>query len=294
MAFQKLLCAVDFSPIASTVLRAAMRFAHEAGGSLTIAHVVEPVFVSPEPMAAAGKAQENALRRADLELAQVGVEAQEAVPGVRVDVTRLEGTPWRRLVDLAESQAFELIVTGTRGRTGFKHLLGSVAERVVRHAACPVLVVREMRLDDAPLFKSILCAVDFSDPSRAAMRAAVGLSRVFKTALTLVHVYEIPIYVERPERMPDAVERDIGVTKRTFAEWQDEARRAVPEARGVWIEAYTPWWEIVRAAESYGHDLIIVGTRGRTGLRRALIGSVAERVVRHASCSVMTVHAPQD
>jgi nucleotide-binding universal stress UspA family protein len=82
-------------------------------------------------------------------------------------------------------------------------------------------------------------------------------------------------------------------SKRLLATWQEEARRmGAPDVRMVWSEGITPWYELVRRAEEYGHDLIVLGTHGRTGLKHAFIGSVAERVVRHASCPVLTVRKP--
>ncbi len=276
MGFRKVLCPLDLSPASPGVLNAALRFARAMQASVTLVHVVEPMY-PPE-----GEA-----------LARYKGDAERLAPGVRVEVAELEGTAWRRLVDLAESDGFDFIVMGTRGRTGIKHLLGSVAERVVRHAACPVLVVRGEKEGDAPLFNSILCAVDLSEPSRAAMRTAVELAGAFAASLALLHVYESPIYVEPPPTVPPAVEKDMLASKRLLAAWQEDARRmGAPDVRMVWIEGITPWHEIVRRAEEYGHDLVVLGTHGRTGLKHAFIGSVAERVVRHAACPVLTVRKP--
>ena len=141
-------------------------------------------------------------------------------------------------------------------------------------------------------FKKILCAVDFSDPSRVALRAAAELARTSQATLVLVHVWQAPLWTtDHGIQVPsDAVLEARGVEESNLAAWRAEAQQlGAPEvmsklARGV------PWDEIVGVArDDKAIDLIVVGTHGRTGLRRALIGSVAERVVRHAPCTVMVV-----
>ena len=141
-------------------------------------------------------------------------------------------------------------------------------------------------------FKKILCAVDFSEPSRKALGAAADLARTSQATLVLVHVWQAPLWttdygIELPN---DALLEARGAEEAKLASWRAEAQQlGAPEvtsklARGV------PWDEIVGAArDDQAIDLIVLGTHGRTGVRRALIGSVAERVVRHAPCTVMVV-----
>jgi nucleotide-binding universal stress UspA family protein len=145
--------------------------------------------------------------------------------------------------------------------------------------------------------RKILCAVDFSPPSREAFDAAVDLSLRLGARLTLFHVYPIPAYVlpdgvilPLPEKL-DAIDQQ---TEGTLAAWCREA-----EARGVrGVDTATtgglPWQEIVARARSGGYDLIVMGTHGLTGIRHVLIGSVAERVVQHAHCPVLTMRLPEE
>lgn len=141
-------------------------------------------------------------------------------------------------------------------------------------------------------FQKILCAVDFSDASRVALRAAAELARASQGTLLLLHVWQPPMWTtDYGIHLPsDALLEARRAEESQFAAWQAEARQlGAPEvvtrlARGV------PWDEIVAAAhDDKAIDLIVIGTRGQTGLQRALIGSVAERVVRHAPCTVMVV-----
>ncbi len=289
MKWRKLLCPIDFSPGSEAASRLALRLAAKAGAAVTLAHVVEPIYWMPDMGLGEGDTLGEIDRAADEALARSRGDAKRRFPEVPIDVARINGVPWRRIVDFAELERFDLIVMGTRGRTGIKHLLGSVAERVVRHAACPVLVVRGEQRDDAPLFNAVLCAVDFSEPSRLAMRTAAELARTGGASLTLQHVYESPVHVAPPAMIPAIVQKAVTHGQNTLGDWQAEAKRlGVDDVRVVWTEG-TPWHEIAKRAREYGHDLIVLGTHGRTGLQHALIGSVAERVVRHASCPVLTI-----
>jgi nucleotide-binding universal stress UspA family protein len=144
-------------------------------------------------------------------------------------------------------------------------------------------------------WKRICCPIDFSDTARAAMEVAVELAQRFGAELTLVHAYPIPGYtfpdgsvVASPKMMDELAEQ----AERHLGEWQRDAqalglsRVAVAKASG------EPASEIVGWARDNRMDLIVVGTHGRTGLTHALMGSVAERVVRRAPCPVLTVRLP--
>lgn len=140
--------------------------------------------------------------------------------------------------------------------------------------------------------RRILCAVDFSAPSREAMHYAVELARRFGADLTLFHAYTYPGYV-LPEGAlaagPEIVEQIRREVDRALASWRSEAEErgaanvATLTAHGAAAD------EIQRAAREGRYDLIVVGTHGRTGVKHALLGSVAERVVRRAPCPVLTV-----
>jgi nucleotide-binding universal stress UspA family protein len=140
--------------------------------------------------------------------------------------------------------------------------------------------------------REVLCPVDFSDPARAAMRYAVDLCRTVGASLTLCHVYQAPGYalpegvvLAGPEVLADVARQvDIALDKwKREAEGLGMADVRTESALGV------PHTEIARIAEAGAYDLVVVGTHGRTGLRHVLLGSVAERVVRSAPCSVLTI-----
>jgi len=141
-------------------------------------------------------------------------------------------------------------------------------------------------------FKKILCAVDFSDSSREALRAAAELARTSQATLVLVHVWQAPLWAtDYGMHLPnDALLKVQATEESKLASWRSEAQQlGAPEVVSKLLRGI-PWDEIVGTArDDRAIDLIILGMHGRTDLRSALIGSVAERVVRHAPCTVMVM-----
>ncbi len=143
-------------------------------------------------------------------------------------------------------------------------------------------------------WKKICCPVDFSESSRAALRVAASLARRHGAELLLFHAYPLPGYT-LPEGsvLPSShMLQDLASqTEAQLERWKRETeslgapRVAVAQAVG------EPAAEIVEFARSSGTDLLVIGTHGRTGLRHAILGSVAERVVRNAGCPVLTIRS---
>jgi nucleotide-binding universal stress UspA family protein len=139
-------------------------------------------------------------------------------------------------------------------------------------------------------FQKILCAVDFSDGARVAMRRAAELAKESGATLTLVHAFQPPISSFSEPVVPPEVyselEKEID---RSLVAWRSEALTAGAPKVETRRPVGAPWDAIVRAAKEGGHDLVVVGTHGRTGLAHVLLGSVAEKIVRHAPCAVLVV-----
>jgi nucleotide-binding universal stress UspA family protein len=143
-------------------------------------------------------------------------------------------------------------------------------------------------------FKKILCPVDFSDNSREAMCVAVELARTSQAMLVLLHVWDPPSWMtDYGIRLPnDALLEAQGLEEKKLEAWRADAQRLGASEVSSKLLRGAPWDQIVSAAsEDPRIDLIVMGTHGRTGLARALIGSVAERVVRHAPCTVLVIRA---
>jgi nucleotide-binding universal stress UspA family protein len=200
-------------------------------------------------------------------------------------------------VELAGTLHADVIVMGTHGRGGFERVvLGSVAEKVLRKAPCPVMTVHEDGGAPAPPFERILCPIDFSPASLAAASYAVSLAEKSGGLLVLLDVIEAPPYgrLAYPEfaMPPDPVPHEERV-RRAFAMAVPEEVRAWKrrEERIVWGR---PASEILHLAREEHADLIVMGVQGRGAIDLALFGSTTHEVVRHANCPVLTVRLTGD
>jgi nucleotide-binding universal stress UspA family protein len=145
-------------------------------------------------------------------------------------------------------------------------------------------------------FRKILVPIDFSPHSDEALRVAGSLAKAFDAPLTMLHVFSPPVY-PMPEgafvTLPAAYAELIDATRTRLEEITAKFKKA---HEGVKIDSTTvegvPFREIITFARKGGHDLIVMGTHGRTGLKHVFLGSVAEKVVRKASCAVLTVRLP--
>ena len=155
-----------------------------------------------------------------------------------------------------------------------------------RAPGCPMKPIRK-----------ILVPVDFSEPSHAALSYAAELAKSFDAIVDVLHVWEVPAFLPaRGIALEGAADQSLMELVKTNSEGALEQFVADATKRGVRIhgarsELGTPSRTIVDLAREGGYDLVVIGTHGRTGLSHALIGSVAERVVRHAHCPVLSVRS---
>jgi nucleotide-binding universal stress UspA family protein len=202
------------------------------------------------------------------------------------------GRPDAEIVRLAEEIGAEMVVVGSRGLGLLRRaLLGSVSNSVVRHAHGTVLVVRGNR-EVTYLPGRVLLALDGSRGAAAAARIAVEISTATGSELHILRVLETGPYRPYPgPEFREGWEVDLERAKHHARGFLDEHARQL-RAEGVKVgEAHLALGdadrEIVRFAEGMSADLIVVGSRGLGGIRRALIGSVSDSVVRHAHCPVL-------
>ena len=202
------------------------------------------------------------------------------------------GDAARAIVNLAEEQKVGLIAMGSRGSSRIKRaLMGSVSDSVVRHAHCPVMVVRWEPL----IFPArILVATDGSEEATLAAKTAAELAHRTYSELHLMSVagaYSPCYYVHKPgsvenlrQRAQDVLDQQVKKVEQSGGE---VARKHVR------VSQRHPADAIVRVAEETGANLVVMGSRGLGGLRRALMGSVSDTVVRHAHCPVLVVRKDQ-
>ena len=201
------------------------------------------------------------------------------------------GTPDRELVREAEDRSAELVVVGSHSHSALKHVfLGDVAESIVRHAHCSVLVARPHATT-----RRILAATDFSSGSTPAVALAAEHARRVGARLTVACSIERQMRVAREMTSFGAT---YGFVEHELADLREKARaRLAEQLEAVAAHAETlvlegkPAAAIVQAAVENDADLVVVGASGASGLRRLLLGSVAERVVRATPCSVLVARA---
>jgi nucleotide-binding universal stress UspA family protein len=269
-------------------MRVAIRLANEHDAELLLIHAWHlPTTAFASEYMYSGELVQELSDEAQRDLDAATAEAVK-LGARRVTSKLLSGTPWQQIVDTAQNDsACDLIVIGTHGRTGLARvLLGSVAELVVRHAPCAVLAVPPGGVDKP--FRHALCPVDFSPSSRAAMDLGAALVRPGGEGITLLHVLELPVRYAGELHMPEAY-RDLDARASALLDkWTTDlaATAAVPVHQRMRI-GY-PGAQVLAAIDGDRTiDLVAMGGHGRTGIARMLLGSVAEKVVRHAGCPVL-------
>jgi nucleotide-binding universal stress UspA family protein len=217
--------------------------------------------------------------------------------GLKTDIISRIGPPGEILSKAATEEAADLIVVGTHGRTGIsRFLIGSVAADTIRHATCDVLVVRGTT--SKSLFQRPLVAVDFSPTSHKALAHGIEIAAP-NAPVEVVHAWQLPAgswgaTLLGQARFPWNTVRDavLSGVQAQATKFQQEAREAGYTVEVDLVQGQ-PTTVVTHTAERGGHDLIVVGAHGHRGVRRLLLGSVAESTIRHAPCSVLVVHEPQ-
>ncbi len=282
--YERILLPIDGSDVADAAAEAAVAIARRFDAELHVVHVLEFGELPPE-------FEDDA---AD-EFAHLGEEAvrsaTELATDAGVDATGviLEGgrPVYRAVLEYTDEHDVDCLVMGTYGRTGLdRFVLGSVAERLLRESPVPVVTVHEETVVDST-FDSVLVPTDGSDCAAAAVDHAIELATATDAALHVVTVVDLGVFWDESaaialDALEDAGER---VTQRVV-ERAGDAGVATAETA---VLNGTPHHEILSYADEHDVDCIVMGTHGRTGLDRVLLGSVTERVVRHSDVPVISV-----
>jgi nucleotide-binding universal stress UspA family protein len=150
-----------------------------------------------------------------------------------------------------------------------------------------------------PGWNRICCAVDGSEPSQRALRAAAALAKRLEGSLTVLHVHDVPSVALTdvpavPPASRAALERDRQEARAILEAARAEAEAIAPGRVSAELLHGDPAWEVVKYGADHDCDVIVVGTHGRTGVRRLMMGSVAERILRDATCPVLAVRARRE
>jgi nucleotide-binding universal stress UspA family protein len=290
---KRILVTTDFSAESKRALPYAAAIAKRLGSEVALLNVVEP------PPRLSGLESVVLLQTGDAAVGRVygGLDAlarRTFKTGTRVKTHVHTGKPFREIVNAARELDANLVIMATHGYGGLKHtFLGSTTERVIRHAPCPVLAVRGNKdtRQKSVAMQRIVVTTDFSDNALRALPLAQSLAAKFGADITLMHVVDrFPIDAMLGEELT----RDNRTRLTEQAQTRlNEVSRSWRERSGLKVDAIVrfgkPFDEITRNARALDASLIVLATHGYTGLKHAYLGSVAERVVRHAHCPVLVV-----
>ena len=299
---KRIVCPVDFSEISRHAFDRALAVARSYNGEVAVMHVLQlPAHLPALAYAPAGpgplgfEVPDRAHISSEL-TRFLGLEQASDVP-IHQEIVEA-GAVHKEILVQASRMSADLIVMGTHGRSGIDHLLlGSVAEKTLRTSRVPVLTVPPAAPERAAPgmpFRSILCAVDFSQDSARALSYAGSLAQHTGGRLTIMHVVETMLVGYDPRGGNFDIE---GLSKATVALARTQLQEYAATVKGSTssIESVLgegkPYRDILQEAEQRGADLIVVGVHGRSALDRLVFGSTADHLVRRATCPILTVRS---
>jgi len=277
----------DFSPSALLLAK------KERSPVVRVVHVVPTPTVPLGPGEVLFAADLDTRIRGDLERMLRETVAARKTDGVKLESQLLIGAIPSMIVDDAMTTRCARIVLGsTRPGPLARVLLGSVSDRVVRTSHVDVVVVPVPAEPSHPRdrIRNVVCATDFSGPAETALLHALAIARAHDARLHLVHTWDVAPYIERIAEMRASIERELA------AELEATAHRhevpGVPILRA--LRRGHPPEEAIRLAIEVEADLLVVGTTGKRGVDRLLLGSVAERIARTSPVPVLVARATPD
>ncbi len=286
-----ILAATDFSTTADNAAKLARDLGRRFDAHLHMLHVV--VILDDAHLESEHRRQLEELM-ADTDKARRTVLEGDAEARTGVDITShlVRGlTPGETIVESAERLDCDLIVMGTHGRRGISHLLlGSVAERVVRTSSMPVLTIRSEATVNPDGITRILVPHDFSEASATAVGYAADWARALGAEITLLHVVEPVVYPEfysvdvlTEDLMKRLKTRSEEALLKTAAGLTESVPTHTAVAVGRAADTITSY------VDSEKFDLVVMATRGLSGLEHILLGSVTESVLRRCRVPMLTI-----
>ena len=292
MQLKSILCPIDFSDFSASAYQHALSLAEYYRSRIVALHVVE-LWKYPFADYAAHEADYARFSRAVNEGGEVRLQRfvkEYSTAGVQPELVVHQGNAANCILSVAQKENIEAIVMGTHGRRGFDRLvLGSTTDRVMRKAACPVLVVSNPThkalgtgTGERHGLSRILYCTDFSTNSERARGYAISLAAEYNAELTLLHVAETA--------------RDLASAEAIIAERTQELDKLVSETERKNLNVRSavrfgkPYEEIVRHATGAQASLIIMTARGGDAIDRAVFGSTTYRVIQFGPCPVLAVH----
>lgn len=289
----KVIIGTDGSASAQVAVELAAAIPWPAGSTLRVVAALDPAsFYGPFGTFEPGMGDGEHNLEAALHDAASACAAQLARDGFSIDYRVLLGRTSGVLVEEARNLDADLIIIGSRGHGPIASmLLGSVSREVIDHAHCPVLVARGTRL------RHVVLAHDGSETALAAERLVRDWPILWQLPVDVVNVTSgMPVWdftpavdvAFSPEQRAAMASEARQQDEKVAADAADRLAAGGRVAKAV-VPSGSPAHQILTVAQEHGADLIVIGTRGNTGLKRLLLGSVARNVVAHATCSVLVV-----
>ena len=288
-----ILCPVDFSEFSVRAYRHALSVTQHYRAKLVALHIVELwrypslSFVPPGP--AYDETCQAFCEKGNQELQEL-VRSNTLTNGPLPELVVEQGNAADSILTFATKRAADVIVMGTHGRRGYDRMvLGSVAERVMRNAPCPVLVVNKPPDDSSVVsnegdrehrLRRILFCTDFSENSERALNYAISATTEYDAELTLLHVLE-----EKPAKTDQAM---AAATQQLEQLIPAEVRKTLNTRSAVRVGK--PYEQIIQFAKQEHPDIVAMGVRGRGSLDLAVFGSTTYRVIQLGPCPVLAVH----
>jgi len=282
--YRKILVAVDGSESGRNAFRQACRIVRHDKSWITALTVIPPYQDQFQTLNVREKVSKALRHEGDKVLTDIQDIAREEDVYVKFSIE--EGSTADTILDIAEENYFDLVVTGRRGlRRLERSLIGSVTARIIGHSRCDVLVVPK---DTSVKWDTLLVPTDGSSYSTFSTLKAIGLAKVYGAGIKVISIVDVT--EEFQTEAPDAVEGLVNQAKQYV-----EAVGRKAEEMGVHADRFVREGEsfkvITDMARKEAADMIVMGSHGRTGVKRLFMGSVTEKVIGYAPCPVLVVKA---
>lgn len=297
ISFKKILVPTDFSEYSEYALQYANAFANISGGVIECVHVVDTTFLGDGGVGGVYVSSADLARSIESVKQQAQKELnhfvrKEKLLGTEVKPHLRQGHAADEIVKLSEEIGADLIIIPTHGRSGLDRLVfGGTCDKVLRFSKVPVLAIKhpehEALTKDGKLnIKSVLCPIDFSTFSHGALPLAREICKQFGATMTLAHIVDTRF--DYPEWTAQVAMNN---SEHLLKAAKENLDRAAKEMGGIKTEILVslgvPHRTLVDATKNDKVDLVVIPTHGRKGVAHALLGSVAEKVVRGAHCPVL-------
>lgn len=279
--YRKILVAIDGSDSSIHALRESFKLATNEKSWITVVSVV-PLYEGDLSLVGVGNVLSSMRKPCEDALHQA--EKLAKAEGALIKTVCEEGGTYERIVDLAEAENCDLIVLGRRGLRRFERaLMGSVTARVIGYSHRDILVVPR---DTTVGWQRILVATDGSRFSKIAIERAIDFAKSYGGELRVISIVDVPpeFYAEAPNAVDDMINKAKGYVK----DIRTQAKSAGIKSDG-FVGEGEAYQIITDTAKKENVNVIVMGSHGRTGLKRLLMGSVTEKVIGHAPCPVLVV-----